>query len=135
MPWWTKTFAAHGTLRKELGPLKVKGAHRQRIFLGASRLVAYHIQDWEKNHEAGNIHMQESTGDILQQRNLYWCQYITSMLSQTYDTSTNSQHHKIDPLANKHNFNYPKTPPYPPASENIQKLKNIAVGPICHHSV
>ena len=32
-------------------------------------------------------------------------------------------HHKINPPANKTKFNNPKTPPYPPTSENIQKLK------------
>ena len=34
-----------------------------------------------------------------------------------------SQHYKIDPPANKHKFDYPKTPQYQPTSENIQKLK------------
>ena len=44
---------------------------------------------------------------------------MTSLPSAT----CNAIHHKIDPPANKTNFNNPKTPPYLPTSENIQKLK------------
>ena len=42
-----------------------------------------------------------------------------------------TQPHKADKLK----FDYPKTPLYPLTSENIQNLKKIAVGSICHHSV
>ena len=34
-----------------------------------------------------------------------------------------SQHHKIDPPGNKHKFDYPQTPLYPPTSENLKKTK------------
>ena len=131
MPWWTKTPVAHGTLREELGPLKEKGTHCWRIFLGVSRLVASHNQDLKKNHKAGTIHMQESIGNILQQGSLHWCWYITSMLSQTHDITTisnmwcytsRSPTSQIDPPADKKRFNYPKIPPYLPTSENMQKL-------------
>ena len=47
-----------------------------------------------------------------------------SMTSPTCDAvHLDTQHHKIDPPANKHKFSYTKPPPYLPTSENIQKLK------------
>ena len=49
MLWWTETPVVRETLREELGPLKEKGGHSQRIFLSVLRLVACHIQDSEKN--------------------------------------------------------------------------------------
>ena len=44
---------------------------------------------------------------------------MTSLPSAT----CNAIHHKIDPPINKTKFNNPKTQPYLPTSENIQKLK------------
>ena len=46
--------------------LQEKSAHCWRIFFSVSRLAAYYIQNWGQIYEAGAIHMQRGTGNILQ---------------------------------------------------------------------
>ena len=77
-----------GLSERNLVPTKKKSTHRQRIFFGMSKLVTCHIWNWELSHKAGSVYMQQNTSNIFQQSSLYWCQDITSMLSQTHDIAT-----------------------------------------------
>ena len=116
-----------GLSERNLVPSKKKGTYHQRIFLGMSRLVTCHIQNWELNHKAGSAYMQQNTSNIFQQGSLYWCWDITSMLPQTHDITTISKMRcytsRYPTSQDKLKFDYPKTPPYPLISENIQNLK------------
>ena len=102
------------------------------MFIGAGISAAsakFYAQTFssKKKHEADAINLQESTGNILQQGSLLppcFPKPMTLPPSVTCDAiHPNPQQHKIDPPANKHKSNYPKSPLYPPTGENIQKLK------------
>ena len=57
------TYLRHmGLSERNLDPSKKKkGTHCRRIFLGISKLVTCHIRNWESNHKAGSVYMQQKT--------------------------------------------------------------------------
>ena len=95
-----------------------------------SRLVTCHVQNWEWKqalyicNKIQVIYFSKAVCIDVGILPPCFLWPMTSPLSVTWDAiHPGTQPHKTDPPPNKPKFDYPKTPPYLPTSENIQNLK------------